>query len=395
MNGNRPETITVNVGPQHPSTHGVLRLLITLEGETMTKIEPVIGYLHRGMEKLAESRTYISYLPMVDRIDYLSGFFNMASFCYAVESLANIEVPQRAEYIRLITMELNRIASHLLWLGTFMLDLGATSPLFYTFREREEIIMLFEELTGGRMMYNYYTFGGVKQDLPDGWLKKVQDFCEKFPALIDDYEAIITSNPIFLDRTRGIGLLSQKMARDFGITGVNLRASGVAMDLRKTPGYSVYNQIDFDIITMPNGDSYDRYLIRIAEMRQSVSILKQALSQIPGGSTEKLKMKRTNCNCDDSLCEFCGENTKIYYKKPNMLAFKVPTGEATSMIESPRGVTACYVVSDGSANPYRVKWRTPSFSSVQVLPEIAVGHTYADLMAIFGSFDVVLPEVDR
>ncbi len=389
------ETMTLNVGPQHPSTHGVLRLVMTLNGEIIEDIKPVIGYLHRGMEKLAESRTYFQYLPMVDRVDYLSSFFNLASFCYAVESIAEIQVPKRAEYIRVITMELNRISSHLMWLSSMLLDLGATSPLFYAFRDREDIVKLFEELTGSRMMYNFYTFGGVKRELPAGWINKAKDFCKSMPKYVNEYEDLISKNPIFLERTKDIGVLTAKTALDYGITGPNLRASGVALDLRKTNPYSVYDELDFEIITKANGDSYDRYMIRIDEIRQSLKIVEQALDRIEGGSPEKLKIKQTNCGCGEQECETCGFDTKLQGGKINMMTFKPPKGEATSLIESSRGITACYVVSDGSAKPYRVRWRTPSFSAVQILPELVKGRTYADLMAIFGSLDVVLPEVDR
>lgn len=385
----------INVGPQHPSTHGVLRLIMTLEGEIIKNTKPVIGYLHRGMEKLAESRSYFQYLPMVDRIDYLSSFFCTAAFCYAVESIADLKVPKKAEYIRLITMEFNRISSHLLWLASFLLDLGATSPLFYAFREREDILKLFEELTGQRMMYNFYTFGGVKKDLPEGWITKALELCKKMPKMFDEYEAIITKNPIFLERTRGIGILTPKVGLDYGITGANIRASNVNSDLRKTNPYSVYEDIDFNVCLAENGDSYDRYMVRIAEMRESVRIIEQALKQLPGGTPEKLKVKKVNCGCGKENCEFCGFDAQLVGKKLNAAVFKPAAGEAISMIEAPRGIMTCYVVSDGTNKPQRVKWRTPSFSSVQVLPELIQNRNYSDLMPIFGSLDVVLPEVDR
>jgi len=389
------EEMIINIGPQHPSTHGVLRLIINLNGEIIKSTKPVIGYLHRGMEKLAESRSYYQYLPMVDRIDYLSSFFNLASFCYAVESIAELKIPRRAEYIRVITMEFNRISSHLMWLASFLLDLGATSPLFYAFREREEIIKLFENLTGARMMYNYYCFGGVKRDLPEGWIKQAQDLCKKMPKLFDEYEAIITNNPIFLERTKNIGILTPEKGIEYGITGPNLRASGVDMDLRKTNNYSVYNEFDFNSCLAYNGDSYDRYAVRIAEMRESIKIIEQAIEKLPGGSPEKLKIKRANCGCKNENCEYCGYDSQLVAKRVNLVAFKPPKGEATSYVESSRGITLCYVQSDGTQKPYRVKWRTPSFSAVQILPELINNRPYSDLMAIFGSLDVVLPEVDR
>lgn len=385
----------INVGPQHPSTHGVLRLIMTLDGEIIKETKPVIGYLHRGMEKIAESRNYFQYLPMVDRIDYLSSFFCSASFCYAVESISGIKVPKRAEYIRLITMEFNRISSHLLWLASFLLDLGATSPLFYAFREREEILKLFEDLTGQRMMYNFYTFGGVKKDFPEGWMTKALDLCKQMPKMFDEYEAIITKNPIFIERTKNIGILSSKMAIDYAITGANARASSINMDLRKSNPYSVYDEIQFETCLAVNGDSYDRYIVRIAEMRESIKIIEQAIKQIPGGTPEKLKVKKVNCGCQNENCEYCGFDSQIIQKKINPTVFKPQANEAVSMIEAPRGVLTCYVLSDGTNKPYRVKWRTPSFSSVQVLPELIKEKNYSDLMPIFGSLDVVLPEVDR
>jgi len=385
----------INVGPQHPSTHGVLRLLMSLEGEIIRDTKPVIGYLHRGKEKLAESRTYTQYSPMVDRVDYLSSFFYQGAYCYAVEELAGLKVPRRAEYIRLITMEFNRIASHLLWLGSFLLDLGATSPLFYVFREREEIITLFEQLTGQRMMYNFYTFGGVKKDFPEGWIASALQLCKKMPPLFDEYEAIITKNPIFLERTKGVGVMSAEVAVDYGITGPNLRASGVDMDLRKTSPYSVYEEIGFKTCPAQSGDSYDRYIVRVEEMRESIRIIEQALEKLPGGIPEKLRVKRVNCGCNKEDCQYCGFDTQLVGSKVNPVVFKPPVGEATAMIEAPRGLALCYVVSDGTNKPYRVKWRTPSFASVQVLPELVKDRNYSDLMPIFGSLDVVLPEVDR
>lgn len=385
----------INVGPQHPSTHGVLRLVMTLEGELIKNTEPIIGYLHRGKEKLAESRTYTQYLPMVDRVDYLASFFYLGAFCYAVEDLAELKVPKRAEYIRLITMEFNRITSHLLWLASFLLDLGATTPLFYAFREREDILKLFEELTGQRMMYNFYTFGGVKKDFPEGWITKAFDLCKKMPAMFDEYEAIITKNPIVFERTKGVGIMSKELAIDYAMTGPNLRASGVDMDLRKTNPYSVYSEIDFNTCTAEGCDSYDRYMVRVNEMRESVRIIEQALNQLPGGSPEKLQVKKTNCGCAKEDCGYCGFDIQLTGKKINAITFKPQAGEATSIIEAPRGLALCYVKSDGTTKPTRVKWRTPSFSAVQILPELIKDRYYSDLMPIFGSLDVVLPEVDR
>ena len=384
------QKIKINIGPQHPATHGVLRLVLELEGEVIKSCEPVIGYLHRGMEKQAENRTYLQYLPMVDRIDYLSGFFNSYAYCNAVENLAQIEVSQRTNYIRVLTMEMNRLASHLLWFGTYLLDLGAASPLFYTFRDREEILSLFEELTGQRMMYNYYTFGGVRHDVSVDWLEKVLAFIKKMPRKIQDYEDIITNNPIFVARTKDLGVISKNAVSQYSITGPNARAAGIDLDLRKEgkkargqegklelrPGLqpfsppALYKNFDFNLITAQNGDTLNRYNVRIEEMRECLKIISQCVDWLKSNQGEVL--------------------SKI---KPAML--KVPQGEFISNVEAPRGICSCYVKSDGTGNPYRVKWRTGSFYAVQILPKLLENSYYPDLMAIFGSLDVILPEVDR
>lgn len=366
------ETMKINIGPQHPSTHGVLRLVLEIDGEVIKECEPVVGYLHRGMEKMAESRSYLQYLPIVDRVDYLSSFFCAEAYCSAVEKICKIEVPKKAQYIRVLTMELNRIASHLLWLGTFMLDLGASSPFFYCFREREAILSLFEDLTGARMMYNYHVFGGVKNDLTEDFLAKLKIFCDDFPSKVDEYEDIITKNPIFLKRTYGIGILNKKTALDYSITGVNLRASGVVLDFRKQKPYLVYDELEFDIPNRKFGDSWSRYFIRVQEMRESLKIVNQCADWLK----------------EHSLDEYKNSDIKQMMIKP-------PVGMAVSHVESARGLMSCIVYSDGSAKPLRVKWRTPSFYSVQVLPALIKNHMFSDLMAIFGSLDVILPEVDR
>lgn len=364
------ETMKINIGPQHPSTHGVLRLVTELDGEDIVSVTPVIGYLHRGLEKSAESRTYLQYLPMVDRVDYLSGFFNSYAYITAVENICNIDVPKRAEYIRVLCMEMNRMTSHLLWFGTYILDLGATSPLFYSFRDREPLMSLFEELTGQRMMYNYFTFGGVRFDVTKEWLDKILKYTDEMPAKLDDYEKIITSNPIFLTRTKNKGILSKNTALKYSITGPCLRASGVNLDFRKKFGYSIYGELNFEPPVEADGDTFARYKIRIAEMRMCLSIIRQ---------------------CVDYLKNNSGEISA----KVNSVALKVPEGEYTTYVESPRGLLNCYVKSDGTNKPYRVKWRTGSFYLVQMLPEILKGHSMHDIMAIFGSLDVILPEVDR
>ena len=367
---NQLTKMKINIGPQHPSTHGVLRLVLELDGEIIKSCEPIIGYLHRGMEKMAENRTYLQYLPTVDRIDYLGGFFNAYAFCDAVENLAQIEISKRTQYIRVLTMEMNRLSSHLLWLGTFLLDMGATSPLFYTFRDREEILSLFEELTGQRMMYNYYTFGGVRLDVENNWLDKILDFVTRMPRKIQDYENIITDNPIFVTRTKKIGLISKNGALQYSITGPNLRASGIDVDYRKQKPYLVYSELDFDVPTAQSGDSFDRYILRIEEMKQCLGLIKQCCDWLKVNSGDVIS----------------------HVKQPLL---KVPQGEYISNVEAPRGVCSCYVKSDGTGRPYRVKWRTGSFYAVQILPKLLENSIYPDLMAIFGSLDVILPEVDR
>lgn len=364
------DIIKVNVGPQHPSTHGVLHLVCELDGEKVISLKPDVGYLHRGMEKLAEGRTYLQYLPMVDRVDYLGGFFNSYAFCNTVEKLIGISPSEKAEYIRVLCMELNRISSHLLWLGTFLLDLGASSPIFYCFRERDEILSIFEEISGQRMMYNYFTFGGVRKDINSETLNKISKFLDNLSKKIDDYEKLIVKNPIFIDRTKNKGILSKQTAIKFSITGPNLRASGCELDFRKAKPYSIYEKLDFMPSVSFNADSYARCIVRINEMRISSMLVKQCV----------LFLK----NSKDKI-EQLG----------NPINMKIPAGDYTSYIESPRGLLCCYIKSNGSTKPYRVKWRTGSFYSVQILPELMKDALYQDLIAIFGSLDVILPEVDR
>ena len=391
----KTDTLTINVGPQHPATHGVLRLKIKLQGEIMEECEPIIGYLHRGKEKLAESRPYFNYLPMVDRVDYLSSAFCLAAYCYGVESLAKLQVPKRAEYIRLIVMELNRIASHLMFVSSFLLDMGATSPLFYCFRDREYVYDLLQEITGARMMYNYYRFSGVLSDMPHGWAEKTIKLCKELPEFFDEYEAIISKNPIILERTVDQGIITPESGLAYGLTGPNIRASGVKLDLRKTNPYSAYREVPFNVALGVKGDSYERYKVRIIEMHESCQMIIKALESIPGGPTEKLEADRAKCGCKKEDCEVCGFDTQIIGQKVNPITFKPPAGEVMSMVEGPRGILSCYIISDGTNKPYRCKWRTGSFSTVQALPELVKGHMFADMMPIFASLDVILPEVDR
>ncbi len=361
------EEFIVNMGPQHPSTHGVCRLLLKMDGEVIVDVVPYVGYLHRSMEKIAENRTYLQYIPLTDRIDYVSAMFCNHGFCLAVEKLAQIQVPERAEYIRVIMDELNRIASHLIWLATFALDLGAITPFLYCFREREKVLDLLEMVCGQRMTFNYMRFGGVSRDLPPEFAPKAKEFVEYFKPRVDEYEYILTQNPIFLRRTKGVGILDQKTAIDYSVTGPNLRATGLKWDLRKEEPYSVYDRFEFDIPAGTNSDTWDRYMVRIQEMRQANRIVEQALESIPEG--------------------------EIKTKTPAV--FRPPEGEVYARIESTRGEMGFYIVSDGSTIPYRVKLRTASFSNLAVLPEMSRGWKIADIVAIFASLDVIMPDVDR
>lgn len=361
------EEFIVNMGPQHPSTHGVCRLLLKMDGEVIVDVVPYVGYLHRSMEKIAENRTYLQYIPFTDRIDYVSAMFCNHVFCMAVEKLAQIEVPERAEYIRVIMDELNRIASHLIWLATFALDLGAITPFLYCFREREKVLDLIEMVCGQRMTFNYMRFGGVSKDLPSEFIPQTKEFVQYFKPRLDEYEYILTNNPIFLGRTKGVGILDQKTAIDYSVTGPNLRGSGLKWDLRKEEPYSVYDRFEFDIPTGTNSDTWDRYMVRIQEMRQANRIVEQALESIPEG--------------------------EIKTKTPTV--FRPPKGEVYARIESTRGEMGFYIVSDGTTIPYRVKVRTASFSNLAVLPEMSRGWKIADIVAIFASLDVIMPDVDR
>ncbi len=358
--------LKLNLGPQHPSTHGVLRLILELDGEKIISCEPDVGYLHRGMEKMAEKLTYIQYLPLVDRIDYLAGFFYSELLCRTVEKALEIELSPRVKAIRVLLLELNRIASHLLWIGAFLMDLGAVSPFFYAFREREIILQYFEKISGQRMMNNYFVFGGVRRDIES--LEDVENFLKILPDKVNDYEKLITENPIFLQRTKGKGVLDKKTAFNFAITGVNLRASGVSLDFRK--GDYLYKDFEFTPVVLEEGDSWARYKARIMEIRESAKITAQALEIL----------KREN-NLEQTLI--------------NPLTLKLPEGEYFQEIEAPRGLASIYVKSTGDSKPYRLKWRTGSYYSVNLLRKILKGAYLNDAIAISGSLDIILPEVDK
>ncbi len=358
--------LKLNLGPQHPSTHGVLRLILELEGEKILSCEPDIGYLHRGMEKMAEKMSYIQYLPLVDRIDYLAGFFYSELFCRTVEKALNLELSDRVRAIRVMLLELNRIASHLLWIGAYLMDLGATSPFFYAFRERELILKYFEKISGQRMMNNYFIFGGVRHDVFD--LDDVDNILRTLDKKVTDYEKIITENPIFRQRTVGKGVITQDIALNGAITGVNLRASNVNLDFRKKD--NLYCGFYFEPVVLDGGDSWSRYKARVLEIIESSNIVRQALKYLKkGGQLEQ-----------NPICP---------------LNLKLPEGEFYSEIEAPRGLASLYIKSTGEKAPYRLKWRTASFYSVNLLRKILTGEYLNDAIAIAGSLDIILPEVDK
>lgn len=363
----RTEELLLNVGPQHPSTHGVFRIIVKLDGEVITAATPVMGYLHRGTEKLAEQLSYTQIIPYTDRMDYVSAMTNNYVLCHAVETMMGIEIPERADFMRLIVMELQRIASHLVWWGTYLLDIGAMSPFLYAFRDRETIINLFNELCGARLTYNYMRVGGVKWDAPDGWLDKVRAFIPYMREKLDEYDQLVSGNEIFLARIKGIGRYNAEEAIAYGLSGANLRCTGVEWDLRKAEPYSLYSRFEFDVPTATEGDCYARYRLRLAEIAQSLRILEQALAQIPDGGETMGKVPRV---------------------------IRPPQGEAYVRIESPRGEIGCHIVSKGKAEPYRLKFRRPSFVNLQILPKLLVGETMANLITILGGIDIVVGEVD-
>ena len=364
----REEEFIINMGPQHPSTHGVLRLMLKMDGEVIKQLTPHIGFLHRSIEKIAENRTYNQFTVFTDRIDYCASMPSNEAWAVAVEKLAAIEVPERALYIRVIMSELNRIASHLIYLGIMALDLGAITPFLYTFRERENVLDLFEMTCGQRLTYNYIRIGGVSRDLPAGFDKACRDFIKDFRTKVDEYEAILTNNPIFLGRTKGVGILPLDLAKKAGATGPTIRGSNFEWDIRKVEPYSVYSKLNFKVPTGKTGDTWDRYMVRVEEFRQSCNLIEQALGGLPEGDSVKAKMP---------------------------VVLKPPKGEVFSRIEAPRGEMGYYIVSNGDKKPYRVKIRTASYGNLQVLEPLSIGWKIADLVAIFGSLDVILPEVDR
>jgi NADH-quinone oxidoreductase subunit D len=364
----RTEELILNMGPQHPSTHGVLRLIVTLDGENVVDVQPDIGYLHSSVEKMMEARTYLQNIALVDRgMDYLSAMANEEVWVLATERLAKIEVPERARYIRTIMLELQRISSHLIWVGTFGIDLGAFTAFLWAMRERERIMDLFESSTGGRLHHVYFRIGGVNEDLPEGWTHHCLEFCDYFTDRLPEYDDLLTGNPIFLARTQGVGVLAKEKAIAMGASGPVARASGLDYDVRKAHPYEMYDRMEFDIPVRSEGDCFARYLVRMEEMRQSIRIIRQCIEQLPVGEIR----------------------SKV------QVALKVPKGEVYARTESPRGDLGIYLVADGSDKPYRVKIRAPAFSNLYALTEMMRGWKVADVIAILGSIDIVLSDVDR
>jgi NADH-quinone oxidoreductase subunit D len=390
--GPRPRRMTLNMGPQHPSTHGVLRLLLELDGETIVSAQPDIGYLHTGIEKEFEVKNYQQGVTLTDRIDYLAPLSNNLCYCLAAEKLLGLEIPPMAQWQRVMLTELTRLNSHLVWLGTHAIDIGAMSVFLYCFREREDILRIFEMYSGQRMMTSYFRIGGLALEPPRGWQKRVKDFIDVFPSRVDEYEELLTNNRIWIGRTKGVGFITLEDMLDLGITGPMLRAAGLKWDTRKTEPYSSYDKFDFEVPTRTENDVYARYLVRIEEMRQSARIIRQALEGMPEGrwtadaphvvlpDREKMKTQM---------------EALIYHFKIVTEGFAVPAGEVYQVIESPRGEVGYYMVSDGTAKPYRVHVRGPSFGNLQAIPEMVKGTLIADVIASIGSMDFVLGDSDR
>ncbi|MFZ7104533.1 MAG: NADH-quinone oxidoreductase subunit D [Peptococcaceae bacterium] len=362
----KTQTYTVNFGPQHPSTHGVLHIVLELDGEICVGSETHVGYLHRGIEKLAESKTYPQVIPYTDRLDYLAGINNNLAYVQAMEKLMGIEVPERAEYIRVLLAELMRIASHMVGIGIFIMDLGAVSGIFYPFIEREKILDLLAHLSGSRMTFNYMRIGGIAHDLHPDFGPALDRFIAEFPKFLASYHTLVDDNEIFRARTKNVGVISAEKAMSYGLTGPNLRASGVSHDARKINPYSNYDKVDFEIPVGETGDCFDRYVVRMQEVEESFKIIKQIYQKIPEGP--------------------------ITAKVPKLI--KPPAGDVYHQAENPKGVLGCYIVSDGSPNPYRVHFRRPSFVNISIFDELFIGHKVADIVAILASFDLVLGEVD-
>ncbi len=362
------ETYILNMGPQHPSTHGVLRLRLHLEGERILECDPVIGYAHRAHEKMAENRDYLQFLPNTSRLDYLSGMIYNLGYCQAIEKAMQIEVPERAEYIRIVVGELNRISSHLLWMGTYLLDLGGITPFLYGFDDREKILDLLDYVTGSRLTYSYGRFGGVTMDVDEVFLRNVADFCDYFRGRLEEIHKLVTGNVIFRHRTRGVGVMGADLGLSYGVTGPCLRAAGVARDVRKDEPYGIYDRFEFEVPTEVEGDCFGRHMVRMSEMEQSIGLVEQAMRDIPDGPIMAAKVPKR---------------------------IRPPAGDHYFAVESARGHFGIYIHSDGSDVPLRLKLRTPSFVSVSTMPVVLPGTLLADTVAILGSIDIIISEIDR
>jgi NADH-quinone oxidoreductase subunit D len=384
--------MTVNMGPQHPATHGVMRLLLELDGEVVVKATPHVGHLHRGVEKLSETMTYHQVIPLTDRLDYTNGIGNNLGYVLTVEKLLGIEVPKRARYIRVALAELQRLAAHLIWLGTHALDIGAWTVLLYTFRERESVLRIIEEVSGGRLTPTYFRIGGLAKDIPEGFEEKVRAFLDDFPGRIHEYETLLTKNVIWMRRTKGIGVLTAEDAINHGASGPTLRGSGVMWDVRKRFPYSSYDEFDFEIPIGQVGDVYDRYTVRLEEMRQSARIIRQAVDGLPNGPIMADDPRVVLPPKDD-----VGRNIDALIRQFKIVSegFEPPEGDVFMSVEAPKGELGFYIVSDGSNHPYRIKIRTPSFINLSILPKMIEGGMIADIIATIGSIDIVMGEIDR
>jgi NADH-quinone oxidoreductase subunit D len=390
--GARDRTMILNMGPQHPSTHGVLRLVLEIDGETVLRVVPDIGFLHTGIEKTCEAKFYQQVVPMTDRIDYLCPMTNNLCYVLAVEKLLQLEMPPRAEYLRVLLNELTRLQSHLVWLGTHAMDIGALTVFLYCFREREELLKIFEHVSGQRMMGSYFRVGGVAMEPPVDFYERVQNLLNIMPSKIDEYQNLLTGNPIWISRTQGVGHLSPEDAIALGVTGPPLRASGVDWDLRRDMPYSGYEKFQFKVPVSNGCDVWARYIVRMEEMRESVKICQQALDGMPGGP---IKADAPKVVLPDREVMKTQMESLIYHFKIVTEGFAVPAGEVYQAIESPRGEMGYYVVSDGTAKPYRVHMRNPSFASLQAVDKMCAGRLLADVVAVIGSIDIVLGEIDR
>ena len=388
----RRRTMTLNMGPQHPSTHGVLRIVIELDGETIVKARPDIGFLHTGIEKECEVKTWQQVVPLTDRVDYLANLSNNLCYCLAVEKLLGLEIPPKAQWMRVLLTELTRLNSHLVWLGTHAIDLGAMSMMLYCFRDREDIQRIFEMFSGQRMMTSYFRIGGLALEPPRGWQNTIRSFIDTFPSKIDEYEGLLTGNPIWVNRTKGVGHLSLDTLLDLGVTGPMIRAAGRAWDIRKDEPYSSYEKFQFEVPTRTESDVFARYQVRVAEMRESVKIVRQALDGMPEGAWQA---ESPHVVLPDRERMKTQMEALIYHFKIITEGFSVPAGEVYQPIESPRGELAYYVVSDGTTKPYRVFMRTPSFGNLISLASLLEGRLLADSIASLGSMDFVLGDVDR